>query len=149
MEGGLPTLARSRWREGYPKVLPLSWPGQDGGYPKVPTPGPGQDTGRGTPRYLPLHPRARSGWRDTPRYLSPPPQPGHEGGGVPQGTYLSPLARSGWGERYPKAGGMPLAFTQEDFLVPLLFRCALDWWLLHLATIFDSLASQSLYLDRL
>ena len=72
------------------------------------------------------------------------PQPGQDGG-LPQGRY-STLVRSGWGE-YPKvgtppwsgedggestprlvlpppssrtcytAGGMPLAFTQEDFLV--------------------------------
>ena len=102
-----------------PRYLP-PWPGPDGGYPKVPTPPPSQvHTGRGYPRYLPL---GQSNY----------PWPGQDGGGVPQGTYPSlakvptpsPPARSGWGGgRYLwsrtcyTAGGMPLAFMQEDFLV--------------------------------
>ena len=67
-------------------------PGQDGGgVPQGTYPWPGQDGGRGTPKYLP---------------------PARLGRGVPQGTYPPPPPRTCY-----TAGGMPLVFTQEDFLV--------------------------------
>ena len=49
-----------------------------------------------------------------PRYLSTP-WPGQDGGeGVPQRTYPHPRPRTCY-----TAGGMPLAFTREDFLVDI------------------------------
>ena len=77
--------------------------GEGGTYP-----GQVQMGGGGTPRYIP-HPPARSGQgRGVPQGTYP--QPG-QGEGVPQGTY-PPRPRTCY-----TAGGMPLAFTQEDFLV--------------------------------
>ena len=63
---------------GYPKV-PTPLPGQDGGegYPKVLTPQPGQDVGRATPRYLPPLPGQDRG-RGPPNYL--PHRPGQDRG---------------------------------------------------------------------
>ena len=75
------------------------------GYPKVPTPPLAK---------VPTPPasQVRMGGGGTPRYL--PPSPG-------QGTYRptpTPRPRTSY-----MAGGMPLAFTQEDFLVILGVRC--------------------------
>ena len=93
-----------------------------GTYPplaKVPTPLADQDWGRGYPKV----PTPR------PRYL--PPSQVRMGGGVPQGTYPTPARDLLHGERYAScvhaglsyytASGMPLAFTQEDFLIKLKF----------------------------
>ena len=76
----------------WPRYLPPTsrsgWGGE--GYPKVPTPHPGQDGGRGTPRYLPPLSRSMGEGGGTPRYLPPKPR------------YLPPWSRSGWG-----GGGTP------------------------------------------
>ena len=59
------------------------------------------------------------------------PQPGLDGGGVP------PTTKTGWGTPPPikqssiastcyAASGMPLAFTQEDFLV-ILYSCLINY----------------------
>ena len=87
--------------------------GKGRGYPKVPTPHPGQDGG-GVPQgtYDPVQgtdPPSRSGWGGggypkVPMTLSkvPTPCPGQDGGVPPiQGTYPL-LSRSGWG-----GGGVP------------------------------------------
>ena len=86
------------------------------------------------------YPLARSGWWGYPGYppgqvwmvgVWVPARPGLEGvPGVP------PMTRTGWGTPHPLpirqsriastcyvAGGMPLAFTQEDFLVSSVFIC--------------------------
>ena len=101
---------------GTPRYLP-PWPGQDRGrgYPKVPTPHGRSGQGRGYPKVsIPPPPQPKylppclSGWGEggTPTYL--PPSPG-------QGTYPPPPPPP------PRtcytAGGMPLAFTQEDSCV--------------------------------
>ena len=107
---------------GYPP-----WPGLDaGGVPRVPpsqvwmvggtqgTPWPGLDGG-GVPR-VPLWPGldgggyslARSGWWGVPEV---PPLPGLDG------VLSTPIRQSSIASTCYLAGGMPLAFTQEDFLV--------------------------------
>ena len=75
-----PPSRLGRGEEGYPKVLitpppqprylpPSSRSGWGRGYPKVPTPCPGQDEGGGTPRYLPpVQVRMREG---VPQYTYP------------------------------------------------------------------------------
>ena len=120
--------ARSGW--GVPQVEGIQGtarPGQDRGTPGVGyleyPPGPDQDRG---------YPRSGGTWG--------PPEPGQDGGLPQPGEYPGylPGTRSGWGG-YPRQGGtqgtppppgqdstwstwyatvgMPLAFTQEDFLV--------------------------------
>ena len=120
--------------EGYPI------PGLDGGYPI-----PGLDGGGGGTLGTPL---ARSRWWKgvTPRpdldgvgLPRVPPWPGLDGGGYPLAMSIwwglpgSPPTRTEWGttptpirqssiaSTYYPVGGMPLAFTQQDFLVDLLF----------------------------
>ena len=107
-EGGTPRYLPTR-----PRYLPPSQVRTWGrGYPKVPTPPPGQGTysspsqvrtgGRGYPK-VPT-PLAMSGWgRGYPKVPNPPP---------PQSRYLPPKPRTSY-----TTGGMSLAFTQEDFLV--------------------------------
>ena len=123
----VPTPTRLGWGRGTPRYLPtrLGW---GRGYPKVPTPWPGQN--RGTQGTYPHQVRMGEG------YPKVPPHQVRMGEGVLQDTYPPP--RSGWGDPPPPppphrpgqgscgylgprtcftAGGMPLAFTQEDFLV--------------------------------
>ena len=74
-------------------------------------PWPGQDGGGSTPRYLPPS-QVRTG--EGVRQGTYPPSQVRTGGGVPQGTYPP---TSPWPRTCYMAGGMPLAFTQENFLV--------------------------------
>ena len=115
-------LSRWGWGRGYPRYLP---PGQ-GTYPL------GQvRTGEGVPQgtYPTSQVRMRGG---VPKV--PPPSQVRMRGGVPQGTYppgqgtyslphqgtYPPSPRQGLATR---RGGMPLAFTQEDFLLFISFGC--------------------------
>ena len=78
--------------------------------------------GGGTPSQVSVG----GGWYSIPCLGGGYPIPGLDGGGVP------PLARTGWGTPHPPirqssiastcyvAAGMPLAFTQEDFLVVII-----------------------------
>ena len=86
--------------------------------PKVPTPWPGP-SGEGVPQGAYPPPKVPTTWLDPD-------------GGVPQGTYPPGQVRMG-GRGYPKvptarprtcytAGGIPLAFKQEDFLVLVHFH---------------------------
>ena len=118
--GGVP-CPRSGWWGGYPGQV---WggggtqPGLDGGG----APQPGLDGGGGTP--------ARSGWwGGYPSqvwmvgggYLGyPPGQVWMVVGGVPRVT-PTPIRQSSIASTCYTVGGMPLAFTQEDFLVELNF----------------------------
>ena len=140
--GGLPQVwmvGRGYPRSGFwgvPQVWILGgtkgtlWPGLDGGgvpqvwmvgrylgYP----PQQGLDGG-GYPGYPP----ARSGWCWVPQVwmVGVPPWPGLDGGGYPGYPHIPPTIRQNSivSTCYP-AGGMPLAFTQEDFLVVCLFLC--------------------------
>ena len=98
--GGVPH-PRSGWG------VPHNRSGRGGGYP---IPG----LGRGVP-----HPRSGQGGYS--RY----PQPGLDGGGYPQpgldGVLPTPIRQSSTANTCCPAGGMPLAFMQEDFLVELYF----------------------------
>ena len=109
--GGYP--ARSSWG-GYPA----------GGYPGRGYPGGGYPAWGGTQvRYPPARsaggvPGGGTLAGGVPR--SGTPQPGQLGGGVPcQGRYPG---QDNIGSTCYMAGGMPLAFTQEYFLVSLMFR---------------------------
>ena len=115
LDGGGGTPVRFGWWGGYPGqvwMVGVPQPGLDGGgVPRL-----GLDGGGGTP--------VRSGW-----WGGYPARSGWWGEGT--------LARSGWYPRYPPpppldssiastcyaASGMPLAFTQEDFLVYYKVRC--------------------------
>ena len=116
-------LARSGWGEGvptpWPRYLPPPRSGWRGSTPRdlLPQHGPdtqevvpqgtyppGQDEGRGYPK-LPTSPsQVRTGEGGTPRYLLPHP----------------------WLRTCYTVGGMPLAVTQEDFLVLKIIYC--EWW---------------------
>ena len=88
-------------------------PGQDVGYPKIPTPSHVRTVGGGTSRYLPTPSQPGSRWgrgtprnlpqpgqqseRGSPRYLATPIQPGQDG---ERDTTSLPPVSSGWG--YPK-----------------------------------------------
>ena len=118
--GGGGTKSRSGlWGGGVPQYLGWGEPHPRGGG----VPQPGLDSG-GEP-----HPRggtlARSGWWGyTPQVRSGwwgyPPPPGQVWmvGGYPP-TH-PPTKQSSKASTYYAAGGMPLAFTQEDFLVLFL-----------------------------
>ena len=121
-----PPPARSGWTEGVPQgtsplpaKVPTPWPGQDGeGYPKVPTPWARSGWGEETPpRYL-LPSQVRTGGEGVPQGTNPSGQVKMGGEGISQGSY--PLGqRYLWPRTCYTAGGMPLAFTQEDFLVEI------------------------------
>ena len=82
------------------------------GYTKVSTPLPGHvRTGRWYPE-VPT-PLARSGWG-----VLQGTYPAGQEEGVPQGTYpLTKVGTTPWQGTCYTAGGMPLAFTQENFLL--------------------------------
>ena len=94
--GGVPH-SQSRWRGGTPSSWPggTPFPGLDGGYP---LPG-GTPPGKGVPPSAGLPPLGRG-------YPSPP-----TGGTSPHQTSTVCTCYA--------AGGVPLAFTQEDFLVDI------------------------------
>ena len=90
-------------------VCPSVCPQAEGGTPRYLPPSQVSMGGGGTPRYL--SPAARSGWEGVPpRYLPPQSQVRMGGGSTPRYLPLQPRI-------YYTAGGMPLAFTWEDFLV--------------------------------
>ena len=62
-------------------------------------------------------PPARSGWWGGTQGTGTP-RPGLDGGGIPG---VSPTRQSSIANTCCAAGGMPLAFTQEDFLVLIHF----------------------------
>ena len=100
--GEVPQGTYLTWQGTYPPLSRSGWGVR--GYPKVPTPSPGQGT-------YPPPPPSRSGW----------------GEGVPQGTYPPPPAkvptpypRSGWGRGYPKVP--PLHQDRTAYGVPDTLR---------------------------
>ena len=84
-------------------------------------------------------PHPRSGWE----------VPGVDGGGCTRGTppTPTPIRQSSIASTCYPAGGMPLAFTQEDFLVCKSFHTAMGLGpmayqsILHLTLVSDSLCS--------
>ena len=98
---------RSRWGERVPQgIYPPSRSRQGGTYPP-----PGPDGGRGYPKVSTLHPGQDRGYPNVPT--------------PDQGIYAPPSSQPGlmgldniWSTWYA-AVGMPLAFTQEDFLVSI------------------------------